>query len=218
MIRGVRLAWLVLLVAGCDQLFGIQPYQAADAPIPPDRGCSDGTREGFADAMTYRSIAACAGAWSIMGLVPDPPVMCDRKAGNDGSIALGSSCTATDLCEVDWHVCRSRLEVIARLPVADRTCDGLGAAPNTLFVTAQSGPGGNMCADGTNDVFGCGTFGLVPDIDCAPLDEGTGNQCYMIKDIGGWSCIDAGSEVTTIFKTDPTAGGGVLCCRDQIQL
>ena len=221
MMKGVRPGWCFVLLVSCDQTFGLQSFSHLDAPAPdasPDRGCSDGTREGFPDFGSFRSIAGCAGAWRIEGLSPDPPVMCHRAAGNDGAQALGTNCTATDLCEAGWHVCRSRLEVIARLPVADRTCNGLDAAPNMLFVTAQSGPGGGTCGVGTNDVFGCGTMGPLADASCAPLDRSSDNQCFAIHPVGGWTCLDAGSEVTTIYKTDPAIGGGVMCCRDEIQL
>jgi hypothetical protein len=220
----VRFAWIILALAGCDKLYSIDrlpppPVDALMIDASRELGCSDGTREGFADPMLFRSIAACSGAWWTKGLRPDPPVSCDRMAGNDGIQVLGMSCSATDLCAVGWHVCRSRLEVLARLPVAHRSCGELGAAPNTFYATAQSGPGASQCDDtGTNDVFGCGTYGLVADNSCAPLDRSSDNMCFTIRAAGGWDCVDSGSEVTTILKTDPGAGGGVLCCRDEIVL
>jgi hypothetical protein len=130
----------------------------------------------------------------------------------------GVGCTATDLCAAEWHVCRTSLEVYERLPVSDRTCTRLGASPQKLFITAQSGSGGDMCdATGTNDVLGCGTYGLVASsAACAPLDRTSDNMCFSIKAVGGWECLDPVSELTTIRKSDPTTGGGVLCCRDAL--
>jgi hypothetical protein len=222
--------WLLLTIAlvGCDKLWSLQPVEAPPPDGPPDvplpdgppnaTGCADSTREGFASLEGFPMIAACSGAWSIAGLRPDPAASCNRAAGNDGMLAGGVGCTATDLCAEGWHVCRARLEVYERLPIADRTCNGIGAPDQTLFVTAQSGGGGNACdAGGTNDVFGCGTYGIAADPGtCAPLDRNTDNMCFTIKGVGGWECLDSTSEVTTIRKADPTAGGGVLCCRDTL--
>ena len=61
------------------------------------------------------------------------------------------------------------------------------------FATAQSGGGAGECAetgpDNRDDLFGCGTM---------------------------WMCPVSEQEVTTVTKTDPYIGGGVLCCRDAI--
>jgi hypothetical protein len=214
------------LSGGCDKLWSLQPVPEAPADSSPDvalpdappniSGCADATREGFADLSAFPMLAACSGAWSVAGLRPEPAASCNRAAGNDGTLAGGVGCTATDLCAAGWHVCRTKLEVYERLPIADRTCTRLAAAEQTLFVTAQSGNGGSKCdAAGTDDVFGCGTYGLVSDTaTCAPLDRNSDNMCFIIKGVGGWECLDPTSEVTTIRKSDPTAGGGVLCCRD----
>jgi hypothetical protein len=107
--------------------------------------------------------------------------------------------------------------VLGSLPATETTCAGLGAAPNTFFATAQSGPGGGMCdATGTDDVFGCGTYGIPPaDTSCDPLDRVSGNECRDIKLIGGWVCTYP-DEVRNIKKSEPLLGGGVLCCRDPL--
>jgi hypothetical protein len=224
----VRHLLLVIALAGCDKLWSLQHVPDPPPDGPPDMavpdtapnlsGCADATREGFSDPAEFPLIGACAGAWSIAGLRPDPPVSCNRAAGDDGTLPGGVGCSASDLCSAGWHVCRTRLEVYERLPVADRSCDRIGADANALFVTAQSGGGGGNCdATGTNDVFGCGTAGLsVTDPGCAPLDRNSDNMCFVIKAVGGWECLDPDSEVTTIRKSDPTAGGGVLCCRDAL--
>jgi hypothetical protein len=226
----LRRLLLTLSLFGCDKLWSLQKLPdfvppdaptdtAPDAPDAPPNitGCADATREGFFELADFPALAACSGAWSIAGLRPDPIVSCSRAAGNDGAKPSGIGCTATDLCAADWHVCRTRLEVYERLPIADRTCNRLGSAPDTFFVTAQSGPGANACSDtGTNDVFGCGTYGIPATSACAPLDRNSDNMCFIIKAVGGWECLDSMSEVTTIRKSDPLAGGGVLCCRDAL--
>lgn len=213
----------MIALTGCDNLWSLQ--RVPDVPVPFDvaidrspsaQGCADATREGFVDIPMFPALAACAGAWSIAGLRPDPPVTCDRAAGDDGTLPGGGGCTATDLCAAGWHVCRTQVEVYDRLQVSDRTCGLLGAEENTLFVTAQSGNGATCDGTGTNDVFGCGTYGPAAPKACAPLDRFSDNMCLGIQSVGGWECLNAGSEVTTIRKSDPTSGGGVLCCRDAL--
>jgi len=223
-----RLQLIVALgaLAGCDKLWSLLPVPdpLPDATLDgtPDAasnpaGCADRTREGFGDLTAFPMIAGCPGAWTTPGLRPEPAASCGRAAANDGTRAGGAGCTATDLCTEGWHVCRTKLEVYERLPASDRTCGQLSAAANTLFVTAQSGDGVNCDAIGTNDVAGCGTYGIIADMTtCAPLDRTSDNMCFTIKFVGGWECLDPGSELTTIRKTDPTAGGGVLCCRDSL--
>ena len=174
-------------------------------------GCSDETREGFAYPAAFPEVAACAGAWSIRGL--ETADACNRAAGNTGERLLGMGCAANDLCATGWHVCRSRLDLLAHLPQG-ATCANAMVGENALFATAQSGPGGGNCGVGNNDFFGCGTYGRVALAVCAPFDRNSDNMCFMLGTIGGWDCPDPDSEVTTVSKSDPTAGGGVLCCQD----
>lgn len=215
----------MIALAGCDNLWSLQPVRDVIPDVPVDeavdaprsaQGCADATREGFVDLPAFPALAACSGAWSIAGLRPDPPVSCTRAAGNDGTLPGGVGCTASDLCAAGWHVCRTHVEVYDRLQSSDRTCALLGADENALFVTAQSGNGATCDGTGTNDVYGCGTEGLAAPAACSPLDRVTYDMCMNLKSVGGWECPNAGSEVTTIRKSDPTVGGGVLCCRDAI--
>ena len=193
----------------------LRPVDAAlDAP-PNPAGCADRTREGFVDMNTYPAIAACAGAWSLPGL-RDVTAACGYKAGNDGELISGVGCSAADLCDPGWHVCQTNLDVAQSLPIADRTCNGLGAAAETFFATAQGGPGGD-CAVTNNlndDFVGCGTYGITAKSNCTPLDRTTNNMCSAFASIGGWNCPVYNDEVHTVTKSDPLMGGGVLCCRD----
>jgi hypothetical protein len=54
-------------------------------------GCSDGSREGFADPAAWKHIAGCSGAWSVPGVRgPDgSQPRCARAAGNTGTLASG---------------------------------------------------------------------------------------------------------------------------------
>jgi hypothetical protein len=138
---------------------------------------------------------------------------CDREAGNDGVRLGGTGCSAADLCAVDWHVCQTKIEVEDHLPLASRSCAGLGAAADMFFATAQDGAGGN-CSDPapTNDFSGCGTYGAIAP-DCLPLDRTTNNMCVAFG-VGGWNCPDDLDEVSTVTKSEPLIGGGVLCCKE----
>lgn len=226
-------AWSLLLVlGGCDKLLltelpaptDVMADAMADATpadaAPNHEGCSDRSREGFLDSARYPLIAACAGAWDIAGL-RDPVVSCGRMAGDGGQRSSGVGCSAADLCIAEWHVCQNAREVRERLPPDSQTCAGLESTSPMFFATAQSGPGSNMCdPNGTNDFFGCGTYGqAVPEANCPPLTLNSGDGCGAIKPGGGgWVCPNTLTEVTTVTKTTPLVGGGVLCCRDQLAL
>jgi hypothetical protein len=95
-----------------------------------------------------------------------------------------------------------------------KTCAQIGSDPNMFFAAAQSGSGAGTCnATGTNDLFGCGTYGIGIN-GCGPLTVNSGDTCSTIRTAGGWNCPDTLAELTTVTKTKPLLGGGVLCCRD----
>lgn len=177
-----------------------------------DLGCSDGTREGYASTGAFPNIAACAGAWSIGGLLAasTKTTSCQRAAGNDGPSPAGSGCNVADLCQPGWHVCETSAEVGAKS--AGSGCAGAAVA-GSFFVTRQSGPGGALCGTGANDLFGCGGEGAVPDaVSCAPLDRFSGDLCAAVPTT--WVCgSDGFNEANNVTKTT-SVGGGVLCCRD----
>jgi hypothetical protein len=193
-------------------------------------GCADGTREAFADVTAYPDIAGCAGAWSHPGLAPEIPPQCGRQAGNTGAIPGGQGCNVADLCAAGWHVCRGAIEVSVSSPDG---CQGSHDAPGAFFATRQSGPGCAFCATGTdlgcnnetcqagcaqtsqitNDLFGCGTAGDVPEASsCGVLDRFSQNLCASLPP--SWQCgSDGEQELLAVTKASPS-GGGVVCCRD----
>jgi hypothetical protein len=208
----VRALLAVVGLCGCDRALGLE----APPDTPPDAstesGCADGTREGFVDVIVFQALAGCQGAWTIAGLRPVPAPQCELRAGNDGANRPGTGCTASDLCAPGWAPCATHLDV--HLRIADRACSDATTTAGVFFATGQSGPGGGTCnADGTNDVFGCGTMGDPTVVDCGPLDKGSDNECIDLV-MGGWDCM-APDEIKTIHKADPFAGGGVLCCRTE---
>ena len=185
-------------------------------------GCADGTREAFTNVQTFPSIAGCSGGWNVAGVVTvaSNTAMCARAAGNDGARPNGNGCTIEDLCAAGWHVCRGANE----LDALNVTCaqaqlppvGGPAGAGVLFFATRQRGVQGNTCnADdtiGTNDVHGCGNFGLAEDPDCAPLDRHLSHtECDMAPP---WACGNNNTGTTeALLVTKPgPAAGGVLCC------
>ena len=221
--RIARAALLALALAtgGCGgDSSGSEPGgpDAAPAAVPPDAGaaavksgCADGEREGFVSTETHPDLAACAGGWAEPGLFAVEPA-CDRAAGDDGAAPDGAGCNVADLCAEGWHVCVGAAEVGAR---SGGTCEGAAPDPAAavFYVTRQSGPGGAECAEGTNDLFGCGTLGAaVTQPSCTPLDRFSHDLCSALP--APWSCGDDGAgEALAVSKPAPEAGG-VLCCRN----
>ena len=107
-------------------------------------GCSDGSREGFAVAGAYLSIAGCAARWPLGS-------MRALKTGVRCGVGLSDCAVPADACGLGWHVCAappygpgevkaraSAVECLAQpgayaAAVGDQACDpcsidGAGAA------------------------------------------------------------------------------------------
>ena len=175
-------------------------------------GCSDGTREAFADPATFPNIAACSGGWSMPGVLATLVPACTRLAGNDSANPAGNGCNVADLCQVGWHVCTDATDVANK-------SDGNGCAnaafpADTFFVVRVSGSGAALCeAMGANDIFGCGTAGVAPDPGtCGVLDRFSNDLCQALPQT--FQCgMDGGEEANAVTK-NAADNGGVLCCRD----
>jgi hypothetical protein len=191
-----------------------------DGPPTDPVGCSDGTAEAL---LAERGLAACAGAWSVPGVVGEREPTCDRAAGNEGGSTTGENCSVADLCAVGWHVCRDSSEVA--LHGGDAACEELGPpSPDggeaVIYITGQRGVGdAATCApeedpEAADDVWGCGTLGLET-TDCRPLDRhlalvDEGDGCGEPFECGD----DPRAEGLNVTKREPAQGGGVLCCSD----
>jgi len=184
-----------------------------DKKCTADIGCSDGTREGFASVASFPNIAACAGAWSLGGVLATTSPACTRLSGNTSSNPSGAGCSVADLCQPGWHMCLSPADVAAKSGGAG--CGGGGFAGSQFFATRQSGGGFALCDNGgANDLFGCGDVGdtSLDPTTCAPLDRASGDLCASLPTT--WSCgADGTQEAAVVVKTG-SDGGGVLCCRD----
>ncbi len=202
--------------------------------FPPTdcRGCADGLRDAFRDLARYPRIAGCAGGFAIPGLSRATSPTCGRGAGDDGANPDGRGCTASDLCAPGWHVCLSVRDVATHSPDG---CRGASDMADAFFATRQTGPGCAYCASGTdptcgpndcrvgcaqsatttNDIFGCGTLGGVPQAtSCTPLDRFSNNLCSDLH--APWRCDadPAGLRESDVVVKPGPAAGGVLCCED----
>ena len=186
-------------------------------------GCADQSREGYIDVVTYPSIAACNGAWQTPGLIADNTRVptCNRQSGNTGNIRDGNGCTVADVCASGWHVCESAAEVNA---LAVDCTAALAPFGNTsvFFVTRQRAfsvnGGAPMCSVtntvGSNNLHGCGTFGITEDQSCAPFPlQAQEQQCLANSP---WSCGEQTNDATEAddVMKNSSVGGGALCCRD----
>jgi hypothetical protein len=182
---------------------------------PGDVGCSDGTREYFADVDAQPDIAGCDGAFQVPGTTSDASTMpmCNRMSGNDGAILDGDGCSVEDLCAKGWHVCVNHEEVEAKSTTGE--CE-LAPVP-TFYLTRQSQNGNGDCADppAVNNLVGCGSIGDISPANCNPLAR------YMryvhCLPSPTWYCgndINDGSHEADIVFKQGSAEGGVLCCRE----
>ena len=86
-----------------------------------------------------------------------------------------------------------------------------------FYATRQRGTQGTTCnandTTGTNDVHGCGNFGLAEDPGCAPLDRQLSHtECTLDP---AWACGNATTSTTEglLVTKSSSNNGGVLCCR-----
>lgn len=197
-------------------------------------GCSDGTREGFVDAVAYPKIAGCSGGFAVPGVLGTTAPTCGFAAGNSGNNPGGIGCSAADLCAPGFHVCKGSAEVASRSPTG---CVNAATSPGLFFATRQSSTGCGLCALGNgvdpavcngcscaancaqtsltaNDLFGCGSIGASA-TSCGVLDRFSNNLCGALG--APWSCGgpngNACDEANLVTKS-ASEGGGVLCCED----
>ena len=197
---------------GVDQDCDARVDEGACAGGEP--GCADDSREGFADTGAYPAIAACQGAWSETGLQGLTTPTCSHSAGNDGSNAVGTGCSASDLCAVGWHVCATLAEIEAATPAGCGDATTPDADP-TFYLTGVSGTDGSTCSSsGEDGAFGCGTGGVPLTSECGVLDRRLDRPCALYDGDLAWNCDGhRGSELRFIRKL-ALPHGGVLCCRD----
>jgi hypothetical protein len=203
-------------------------------------GCSDGTREAFADQATFPNIAACAGGWTIPGVFPSPAhsnaAGCEAPGNSSTVNPNGVGCSAIDLCSPGWHLCRggevgvrasggcaaATSEYTAKAfyvgAISSTGCDACALITNTVTTGCNSYSCVAGCQENpalNNDVFGCGSTGTIVPASVCDVTRASGNTCSALP--AGWSCGTSGQAESTATVHNPAATGapegGVLCCR-----
>jgi hypothetical protein len=185
---------------------------AIDAPATAVVGCADGTREWLLDRALFPQIAGCAGGWTVAGVhhVPPPTPLC-ADAGNDNiDNPAGTGCDVADLCAPGWHFCGDPIDVDAHL--GGMPCFEATGISSAFFVTGAHSTGSAHCdPTGDNDLFGCGTVGVMPG-GCGGIDRSSGDGCVSLP--SSWNCgTDGSNEAANVIKLAPT-GGGAMCCKN----
>lgn len=210
-----------LAVAGCNQLFGLDPIGGADDPrcgdgtIDPGAGeqCDDGDRvpgDGCDDACQFEDgVIGCSDgerdgfvdvvAWPGIAACAGRWVVPGTMAGRVGincaragdDTGIADGCAMADLCAAGWRPCQA-----ADLDVGD--------CPETLgFWVADGGCTGTTAVVGCSVDVGEGLGG------CPPFARTLGPGCTG-NSTAGWTCTP-GTERATVVHNDER--GGVLCCK-----
>jgi hypothetical protein len=195
----------------------MEALSSVEQPGRSGSGCSDDTREGFRDEVSWQMIAGCAGGFALPGVTGNLAPACARQAGDSSSNPTGAGCNAADLCAIGWHVCLDGSDVARHSPTGD--CEGCVAPGEPRFFLVASGASAmGVCTvnrSAANDLHGCGGLGEPESPDCAPLTRRMGfADCLTTEKV--WSCgtaAESTEEAAVVTKGGPTLGG-VLCCSD----
>ena len=127
------------LVADAEQAYDVGEPPGVAGPVDVV-GCSDGTREGFRDFVTWQTIAGCAGGWEHPGVIGSPELTsaCNLNAGDTSTNPNGRGCSAADLCAAHWHVCLDGYDVSQHSPTGD--CESCVPAGEPRFFLVASVP------------------------------------------------------------------------------
>jgi hypothetical protein len=162
-------------------------------------GCSDGTREAFADRDRYPTIAGCAAQW------PSSSLRAAAVGPACGNSLNRPSCSApADACAQGWHVCGNAVsgpqDLLSRVSEGEcLTQPGRWAVALGDYTCASCGDGfgaGAVC---------CGTGCLVQGGDC--LWPGRTPWFGLKKDNYVNAC-------GSIEQPEMSTEVGVLCCHD----
>ena len=160
-------------------------------------GCSDGNRDGFADAATYPRIAGCLGAWHEDSTRAS-------KTGNACGNDLSQSCAApADLCASHWHICGippyGPADLADKLTLAQCVGEKRG-----MFIAALGDQACEPCAAGGYDAVCCGA---------SCLDAG--GSCVWPNATRYLGVLDGHNNLCNDVINDKYPNAiGVLCCED----
>jgi len=159
-------------------------------------GCSDGTREAFADSKTFPTIAGCAATW------PAASMRAVRQIGSCGN-SLGGCRVPVDACAAGWHVCGDAPSGPADMTsrVTEQACN----SEKGRFAAALGDHSCNDCGSGDGHGAVCCGDGCV-------MQKGS----CLWPSRTGWFGIVNGFSNYCASAVNPIASQniGVLCCKD----
>lgn len=215
-----------LAVAGCNQLFGLDPLGGAEDDGGGSRLCGDGTRDSDVgeqcdDGDTEPGDgcdAECQFEYAVVGCsdgVRDgflevatwPRIAACAGRWTEPGIAtarVGINCALAGDDTMISNGCAAADLCAAGWRPCQATDLGEPACPETPGFWAA-----NPTCAGVTFVVGCGSAVGMSIVGCAPFDRTLGVGC-SVNSAGGWVC-DGGNERATVVHSDVV--GGVLCCK-----
>jgi hypothetical protein len=209
--------WLAVAVAsascgriGFDVIVDVS-MPAIDVSSPAI-GCSDGTREGFVDLVTYPTIAGCAASWT--GPLSLRATATGAACG-DSSTGPGVPCAApADACAPGWRMCGDTgdpSDLSSRLTAAQCDADAVGT-----FVAAMS-----HCTTYVPTAspectyappYGCSAPDC-PEAVCCGTACNTNNSCKDGVFVAGTKIRSTVDGQPGCAQIPPGTVTGVLCCK-----
>lgn len=182
-------------------------FVESDNGDPKLLGCSDGQREGFANAMRHPLVAGCVGTWDGAKSLRDKPT--GKACGDDA----GPCAVPADVCAEGWHVCATNGK---NTDITDRTswvaCDE-AAGPGKFVAAMSHGQTQELCPPPpkADTVFPCMAKGICAEPVCCGDDCAFG-KCRDAIWPGGTRISRGKAEGCGAVRSGNN--GGILCCKD----
>lgn len=179
---------------GCGAAFACTADELCQAgKCVSTSGCSDGSREGFAVAGAYLSIAGCAARWPL-GSMRTP------KTGAACGVGLADCAVPADACGKGWHVC-------AAPPYGPAELKARASAAECL---AQ--PGAYAAAVGDQSCEPCSLDGAGAA--CCGRECVQQNGSCIYPEMTAWFGVINGHTNLCADIESTVSTRGVLCCLD----
>jgi hypothetical protein len=156
-------------------------------------GCSDGTREGFANVTAFPAIAGCGADWPMASLRA-------AKTGAACGRGLGDCTVPADACGRGWHVCAAPPYLPADI------------SSKATAAECSSQPGAFAAAIGDQRCEPCTPEGDGA-VCCGDGCVHQGGSCVYPGETA-WFGVISGHKNTCAQIESVSLTRGVLCCRD----
>jgi hypothetical protein len=165
---------------------------SGDGAVVSDIGCSDGTREGFVDRVTFPTIAGCGAVW------PESSMRSPKNGAPCGN-SLGSCAVPANACAVGWHVCGT--PPYGPADVSSKISAAQCVAQTGEFAMAVGDQQCEPCDITGNGAACCGTI-------CVQQN----GSCVFPSQTPWFGVIDGHDNLCSDIIADHLSQG-VLCCR-----